>query len=190
MNNELLNELIKVISELSREDSLWKVLAPSISTILGALLTGFLAFMGVSWQVSKNQNYSDKLFYDKKREDIYLLVNKHKKMLERLKQCAVIDRALLRKELASITNTNENIQNINMIISIYLGKIHKERQLLNDANKLLTDFYYDFANGKIHGNGVLPENEKDKLYLMHEQCVEILGHVQERAVNYDKVLGR
>lgn len=190
MNDELLHELIKAISELSKEDSLWKILTPSISTILGALLTGFLAFMGVSRQISKNQNYSDRLFYNKKREDIYLLVNKHRKMLERLYQCAVINVTLLRKELASIPDTNENIQNINMIISIYLGKIHNERQLFNDANRLLTDFYYDFANGKIYSSGVLPENTKTELFQMHDRCLEILGHVQERAVNYDKILDK
>lgn len=135
MNDELLNELINAIVSLSKEDSLWKIWAPVISTVFGALLTGIFAFFAVSWQINKNHTYSDKMFLNKKKEDLYIyldiikneIINEYKTLQhydpENEPSDASNIRESIRKELLQNITEQKTKNKINMVISLYLQDI-------------------------------------------------------------------
>lgn len=135
MNDELLNELINAIVSLSKEDSLWKIWAPAISTVFGALLTGISAFFAVSWQINKNHTYSNRMFLNTKKEDLYIyldiikneIINEYKTLQhydpENEPSDASNIRESIRKKLLHNMTEQKTKNKINMVISLYLQDV-------------------------------------------------------------------
>ncbi|KJF79005.1 hypothetical protein UA45_02230 [Morganella morganii] len=73
MNDELMISLtmtlIEAVGNISKEKSFIEVWSPPISVILASILTGALTFWGIYKQVSKTQQYSDRLFLAKKTRE-------------------------------------------------------------------------------------------------------------------------